>query len=509
MSRLGVRPLPLTRIVCGTLAVLLLFTALGGTPSSTAQAQEVTPRFEDARCTFPLPEGYRVRCGNLYVPENRSDPASKTISLAVAIVKSKSRTPAPDPIVYLDGGPGGHTLFTMHIMLTEYFAKYASKRDFIIFDQRGVGLSEPALDCEELNRSTVDQLRRPMTQAETNDARNVLLKQCHDRLVEEGIDLAAYNSQENAADLNDLRLALGYEQWNLYGISYGTRLALTAMRDFPDGIRSVVLDSTYPPNAALYDDIPSNANRSFSALFKDCAADRRCNRAFPKLEAEFYKLVEELNANPVSVNVDFGSRRYKVVITGGRMMDTLFDLMYSTRAIPYLPRLIWDVKEGNYDDLAERLLEANIGTRSAFSTGMYYSVQCQEEVGFSTKDQLDTADAAFPEQFGTFSTSNVFSICESWQLNPAPAVENRPVVSDIPTLIMAGQYDPITPPSYGKLAAESLDNAYYFEFPGTGHGASVAGVCPTSIMQAFLNAPFRKPTSACIKRMEAPEFVTW
>jgi pimeloyl-ACP methyl ester carboxylesterase len=498
-----------SRLCYAILVMLVAVTTVVFPEAAPARAEDDVPRFEESRCRFPLPESYKVRCGNLIVPEDRSNPESRTIKLHVAIVSAKSRTPAPDPVVYLDGGPGGHTLMTMHILLPEYFAKYAAKRDFILFDQRGVGLSEPALECTELNFSTVDQLRRVMTQAEVNQERNALLKRCHDRLVRQGINLASYNSNENAADLNDLRLALGYEQWNLYGISYGTRLALTAMRDFPEGIRSVVLDSAYPPNAALYTDIPGNASRSFKALFDGCRQDTRCNRTFPKLEQEFYKLVDDLNLNPAVSSITVRGRRYRIVITGNRMMDTLFDMMYSTRTIPYLPRLIWDVKEGNYDDLARRLLEANIGTRSSVSTGMYYSVQCREEVSFSTQEELDQADAAYPEQFGAFSTSNIYQICQNWKIGAAPEVENLPVVSNIPTLVMAGQFDPITPPSYGALAAESLNRVYFFEFPGIGHGVSVAGVCPTSIMQAFLNDPLRKPNSACIRRMAGPDFVTW
>jgi pimeloyl-ACP methyl ester carboxylesterase len=473
------------------------------------RAEDQVPRYEEGRCRFEVPDNYRVRCGDLIVPEDRTNPDGPTIALHVAIVRAKSRTATDDPIVYLDGGPGGHTLATVNILLPEFFAKYAVKRDFILFDQRGVGLSQPALECDELAYSRVDMLRRAPTEDEANIERNQALQQCHDRLVDKGINLAAYNSQENAADLNDLRILLGYESWNLYGISYGTRLALTAMRDYPEGIRSVVLDSTYPPNAALYDDLPGSAARSFQALFDGCAANKACSRSFPKLDKVFYQLIADLNENPVSVNVEFASRNFKVVVTGNRVLDAMFDLMYSTDALPYLPGMIWDMKEGNFDAMARRILEGNIGTRSVVSTGMYYSVQCQEEVEFSTKAQLDAADANFPEQNGTFSSSNIYKICEGWNLGRAPEIENRPVRSAIPTLVLAGEYDPITPPMYARLAAESLSNAYMFEFPGIGHGVSVSGICPSSIMQQFLENPYRQPSSACIRKMTGPDFVTY
>ena len=234
-----------------------------------------------------------------------------------------------------------------------------------------------------------------------------------------------------------------------------------------------------------------------------------CGIVPTQTDTVFYDLVDELNANPVSVDVTLSKRRFKVVVTGNRVLDTLFDLMYSTEAIRYVPRMIWDIKEGNYDDIAQRILENNIGTRSVVSTGMYYSVQCQEEVEFSTKAQLDAADANFPEQNGTFSASNIFKICQGWGLERAPAIENKAVTSDIPTLILSGEYDPITPPAYAQLAAKSLPNSYMFEFPGIGHGVSVSGICPSSIMQQFLENPYRQPNSGCVRKMKGPDFVTY
>ncbi|MBX3086737.1 MAG: alpha/beta fold hydrolase [Anaerolineae bacterium] len=507
MRRVGVHFRSLSRKASAVLALVIALSTMAAFPQPI-RADNQVPRYEETRCRFQLPDNYRIRCGNLIVLEDRTKPDGATIALHVAVVRAKSRNATDDPIVYLDGGPGGHTLETLDILLPEFFAKYAVKRDFILFDQRGVGLSEPALECSELEYSRIDLLRRAVTEDEANVERNKALQECHDRLVNDGINLAAYNSHENAADLNDLRTVLGYQEWNLYGISYGTRLALTAMRDFPEGIRSVVLDSTYPPNAALYEDIPSSAARSFQALFDGCAANKVCARAFPKLDSVFYTLVKDLNENPVSVSVSFSKRNFKVVVTGNRVLDTLFDLMYSTSAIPYLPGMIWDIKEGNYDDIAKRILENNIGTRSIVSTGMYYSVQCQEEVEFSTQAQLDAADAKYPEQNGTFSGSNIFKICQGWGLGRAPAIENKAVSSDIPTLILSGEYDPITPPTYAEMAAKSLSNAYMFEFPGIGHGVSVSGICPSSIMQQFLENPYRQPSSGCIRKMKGPDFVT-
>lgn len=491
------------------ICALLISTAAAAIPSSTVvRAQEEVPRFKETRCRFQEPEDAKITCGDLYVYEDRTDPDnSNVIRLHAAVIKARSRTAYDDPIIYLEGGPGGETLDSLSFSYPQYFTKLAQKRDLIFFDQRGVGLSRPALDCREIEFSRVDILRRAVTTKQAEEEYNLALQACRERLQEDGINLAAYNSAENASDVAELLQTLGYTEWNLYGISYGTRLALTVMRDHPEGVRSVVLDSTYPPNASLYTDIPRSADRAFTALFDGCSTEPRCNRAYPKLESAFFKLMDDLNADPPKVTVRYQGKSYPVVVTGARVMDEMFSLMYSTSVIPYIPSLIWEMKDGNFDRMAELILEDNIGTRSSVSTGMYWSVQCGEEVPFSSESELENADALFPEQMGVFGASDAYAICQFWDVAHAPEVENEPVVSDIPTLVLAGEYDPITPPSYGVLAAKTLSNSFYFEFPGIGHGASVSGICPSSIMQQFLENPDRKPSSACIRRMEGPDFV--
>src|SRR5262249_29867789 len=160
-------------------------------------------------------------------------------------------------------------------------------------------------------------------------------------------------SAAGAADVNDIRLALGYDKIDLYGVSYGTRLALTVMRDFPDILRSVVLDSTVPVQADLYNDVARNAQRVFDLLFQSCAADRACNGAFPDLEDGFYQLVARLNAAPVTVQLKhpFTGKSYDFLITGNRLVGALFETFYVTSFIPGLPRVIARARAGDYTPL--------------------------------------------------------------------------------------------------------------------------------------------------------------
>jgi pimeloyl-ACP methyl ester carboxylesterase len=267
--------------------------ALTPTPGMTYQ-----PVFELALCAFPVPSGYSPECGYLIVPENRARAGSPFIRLHVAIFRSRSGNPVTDPVIHLAGGPGSSSLAVAGYMLGSGVDAVLEQRDFILFDQRGTGYSQPRLDCPERETLTSLLLARGLSAAENGPAIMDAFRRCHDRLVGQGIDLSAYHSAASAADLNDLRLTLGYEKLNLYAVSYGTRLALTLMRDYPDAVRSAVLDSAYPLQVNLYTALAPNAERAFQVFFERCAADPTCSISYPDLRTVFYQLVDELNASP-------------------------------------------------------------------------------------------------------------------------------------------------------------------------------------------------------------------
>ncbi len=492
---------------CMTLCLILLI-GLSGTVTH-AQGASV-PRFEKADCQFEIPTGRTVECGYLVVPEDRSKPDGPTIQLAVGIVKALNTHPASDPVLYLDGGPGGYTLETLQYSF-DVFKPFATKRDLIVFDQRGVGDSLPALDCPEDTKVSYDTISDNLTVAESSALHDKALQNCHDRLVKKGINLSAYNTAENAADVHDLRVALnkeyGYSQWNLFGISYGTRLALTEMRDFPDGVRSVILDSTVPLQVDLFARIPANADRAFKVFFDGCKKDSACNKAYPNLESVFYKLADTLAAKPATVSTlnPLTFKSYDVLINGDVLIDTLFQSLYSSELIPYLPAVIYNAHKGNYATLADLVMNDMINNEF-FSAGMYYSVQCAEEVSFETPQTLINADKNFPKQRDVLDMGDFATVCKMWNVHAAPAVENQAVTSDLPTLVLSGEYDPITPPTYGQEAAKTLKNSTWLLFPGLGHGVSISDRCPLNISLAFIDAPDRKPDGSCIDTMHPPKF---
>lgn len=495
------------------------------TITSTEPESIATPTnqatFIESACPFDLPagqvEGETVDCGFLTVPENRAEPGSKTLHLAVAIFRHPDGDPEPDPIIYLEGGPGGSALEYISLTFRTRFEPYfAANRDLILFDQRGVGVSEPALDCPEYTELGVELLDneidgKVLTDAEMYDLSNQYLMDCMQELAQT-VDLAQYNTNASAADVEDLRRALGYEQVNLWGISYGTRLALEVMRDYPQGVRSVILDSVVPPEVDIFEETPLNAYRSFETLFSGCANDLNCNREFPVLKSALFSTVTKLNQTPAQFDIfdPLANQGYQTIMDGDSYLSLLFQMLYDSDIIPILPQLIYETEAGNYEKVAS-LLGVIIATRNATSDGMNLAVNCYEEYPFSSLDEFETNVEQVPDLKGWFEYSSIrlsFAFCPEWQPAQAVAQENLPVLSDLPVLVISGEYDPITPPRYGEQVAENLSRAYVFEFPGLGHGASTVEGCSRDIVLAFWSDPATTPDSSCIAEMDLPKFVT-
>lgn len=471
------------------------------------------PVFEEAACQFARPLGFRVECGYVEVPENRADPSGRTVRLHVARFPSLADEPAADALVYLDGGPGGEPLDTLQYGFEDRFAPFLEARDVIVFDQRGTGWSEPALDCPAYRQLGLDLLDDLLDNDEYVRRETEVLEGCKAEWAAAGIDLANFTSATNAADVADLRIALGYDSWNLFGISYGTRLALTVMRDAPEGIRSVVLDSTYPPEADGVLDFATNAGRAFDQLFSGCQSDPACVGAYGDLEARLTGLVDTWDREPQTVPVvDFlGGGRYEAVLDGDDILGVVFQSLYSETLIPSLPKLIDDLERGEVG-LLSQTLSIFLANGEFFSPGMYFSVQCNEEVPFADQTAYPESVADRPlmallADSTIIQSDRSFTFCAQWGSGVADPVENQPVDSDIPTLVLAGLYDPITPPSDGRAVAERLASAVYVEFDGLGHGVSTADPCPTAIMQAFLDDPDTPPDTSCAATLRPPDWV--
>ena len=466
-------------------------------PTSTPVIISYEPTFEPAPCAFPVPSGYSPECGYLIVPENRSRPDTRQISLHVAIFRNRSGIPTLDPVVKLAGGPGSSGLNTAAYILSKGMDAVLEQRDFIVFDQRGTGYSRPRLDCPERTSITSALLSGGFSSEASKQAIIDSFLRCRDRLIVEGIDLSAYNSAASAADINDLRSALGYDKLNLYAISYGTRLALTVMRDYPQAVRSAVLDSAYPLQVNLYTALAPNAERAFNVFFDRCANDPSCNSSYPDLRAVFYRLVDELNAHPIGVSLVVNGTQQTVQLDGGLLIDVLFVGLYNPAVTIRMPQMIYDIRQGEYAILRERLA---LYFESSTALGMQMAVQCSEEFPFNAPEEAFTAAQGIQPQIAAFYPEDVqplFAVCKQWMVTPPDPRENLPVTSDLSTLVLAGEGDPITPPEWGRMVAGDLSNAYFYEFPANGHWVARSSLCAMNMALALWENPAVDPGFVC------------
>ena len=472
-------------------------------PGSETLPPDASARFERTDCRFDSDIEREVDCGDLVVPEDRSDSLPGEIRLHVGIFRSEHPDPRPDPIVFLDGGPGSAPLAWVPDAL---WLLPVEDRDVIIVDQRGTGFSDPLLDCPELLELQLDVYDEPFLLARYRELLVGAATACRDRLEDGGARLAAYSSDESAADIAALRVALGYDEWNLYGVSYGTRLALTILHAHPEGVRSVILDSVYPPSADGYAELGAGAARAFDALFAGCAADADCARAFPRLGPRFWALVAELDRSPVTFSVDVGDGPIEVRADGTSLVQALFDALYDTASIPFLPAAIVALEDGDLT-LLEADVYLTLASLDQIAEGLHFSVQCTDEGPHADAATIDAAIEALRPELREWARAGAVvphDVCRRWPTGDPGW--NEAVVSDVPALILNGEFDPVTPPEWGEAAAASLSAHQRFVLPGIGHGVLFGQPCAIEIARDFLDEPGTAADGSCVDRMDGPNF---
>ncbi|GIV98604.1 alpha/beta fold hydrolase [Roseiflexus sp.] len=487
------------------MVICLVFAALtlGALPVRAQSA----PTFAPVECPMPIPAGAQVTCGETQVPENRSQPNGRMIRLPFAVLHSPNPNPQPDPVVFVSsGGPGGSSLDALAFYVN---SAHLQERDFIFVEQRGNKYAKPVLECPEVqmaafaNFSTVDA--RVAEIAREVDA----ARACRDRLLAQGIDLTAYNSAESAADLEDLRLLLGYEQWNLVGASYAARLVLTTMRLYPAGIRSVVLDSIYAPEVDAYEQRVPTLARALETLFANCAADAECGVAYPDLEEHLYAVIERMNAAPLAVNVRHPVTAEPVTLrlTGDDLILGMFNALYQRNTIRFLPFIIEELYRGNAG-VIEPL--AQDGFKNIFSRaqGMYYSVECREEYPFNDPATQQEIASQYPALANFLPSISEPAICAMWDAGVADASENQAVMSDVPALVLAGEYDPVTSPAFTQAAAQNLSASRFYLLPYFGHAVQDQSNCANQLAASFIQSPTSEPDAACLQNLSKLDFVT-
>lgn len=487
----------------------------GASNTSTTQSTKRTPpaRFQSAPCpqkSPPVPALANARCGYLVVPENRTKANGRTIRLAVAVIPATSPTPAPDPILFLNGGPGSDA-FADIALVTD--AGLNRDRELIVLAQRGNVNDNPSLTCPEIARFYTKRVGLVYDAPSTGRQFVQAAAACRRRLTKAGIDLSAYNTAENAADVADLRKTLGIRQWNIFGHSFGTSVGLVYMRDYPQGIRSVAFEGVTPPSLSTPGRAWPGVRQAFENMVAACAAQSACKTRYPNLRQTFLSLVNRLEAHPVTTMVTprGASAPVKVVIDGGTLVNWM---ILETHFPAEFPLAVDELAHGNPQLVATRWASGRIHPEQDLSAyGMNFSTSCADEEPFETaSQQFREGRQAFP----TFPASVVAQapqyafirqICAVLNVRKARASYRAVTRSTIPTLLEAGSFDAQTAAQWAKYAARTLPNSTVTIYSGQAHGVFVTSPCAASVIVSFFDNP-KAPDTSCVASVQTAPFDT-
>ena len=465
-------------------------------------AQEQAPRFESAKCPFAQADSaaqFKLECGYLVVPENRARRNGRTLRLAVGILRAPTASDDP-PLVWF-GSTGSALRNSLGRMIDERVSPerilpVTARRDVIVFDLRGTGLSEPTL-CADFGRGLPAVDANPSSPA-VRERRRTEVQRCVSALLAQGIDRSSFNAAESAADLADLRRALGYPVWDVYGSSYGARIALEAMRQHPQGIRSVVLADASPSGPALAER-PLWTARALERVFEACRADSSCHSAIPTPEEDFLALQQDLGRTSLNVAMDGAPTRETLLLDDEALVALLERALHFPQAVAIIPLSVQELRRGDRSRVLRELIGRSGGRETRVA---WYLTSCFDQFGPAFKLRSDSIMAMVTPAF-RFRT---LEDCDLWQDRYADASEAAPVRSDIPTLILAGGLS-IEPPAFGRRIAITLTNAFVYELPGRPHGDRPTG-CAATIISEFLSDPTHAPDASCIARMPPLSFVS-
>jgi pimeloyl-ACP methyl ester carboxylesterase len=471
-------------------------------PELFAGTEGQIPRFEHATLPEELaPEHTNAEFGYLIVLENRNDAQNtRTIKLPVVILKCRGNDCRPDPILYTTGGPG----YISAISRTKGASKlpYLESRDFIIIEQRGTRYAEPALLGAEIDSVYEKAIGNRINNQPSKEELLSAVRRLRARLVADGVDLTAYTTAAIADDISDLRSALGIDQWNLYGISYGCRIMLEVMRRHPDGVRSVILDSPLPPDANYDETMVRNYWNTLHRLFEKCRSDSAVSARFPDLEARFLTLLEEADKNPLEIRTKHPAtgQPIKVKLNAQGIFQCVFDMICIGPKIKTFPSEIHQLCNRN-----RLFLYRFVGSTMEpppYAWGMRYSVWCNEEFPFEDPTKISDRSFLPPNlQHLTIETMPP-EICGIWPRGTPHPIDNEPVQSDIPVLIASGQFDPDTPPQFGRQVTKSLPHSFHIIFPGESHLPLFTYGSGKTIVQDFLDAPEVRPGKDMVGSVE-------
>ncbi|MFD2588178.1 alpha/beta fold hydrolase, partial [Croceitalea marina] len=410
----------------------------------------------------------------LKVPENWGRTEGRHIKLAVAKIKSNSNNKNTLSTIFIQGGPGGSSIYGVRGWLNHPLREVS---DIILMDLRGTGFSVPNL-CPDLGKDILQILAKNQSKKDDENEKISTVLSCRDSLLKEGIDLMAYNSFSIANDFHALKSAMGIKNWNVYGVSYGTFTAQIYAKLFPEDTKSVILDSPISDIGDYFDLNTSNYVNSLKLLFDECEKNIECNTKYPNLEEVYYKTIEKLENEPITVQVDTS------VIPSGEFTYNVEDFkiaiqqsLYQRYLVEILPMLIYEFNLGNKATLGN--LVAAFSGALGLDYGVYYCTTCSEVINKNSLEEYkEDAKKEIRLKGGLSFYSSDYGVCNQWnKIFKADSTKiklelKRDSFQNIPTLLFSGGFDPITPPKNAEEIATRLKNENIVNMPYHGHGTS-------------------------------------
>jgi pimeloyl-ACP methyl ester carboxylesterase len=447
-------------------------------------AQVEPPSFEPVPCPVDFGSSTEVECGIVTVPQDRAHPEERSVQIAVAVFEARRDTPAADPLLFLDGGPGARTLDSFAGGLGGFINRFNRTRDVILFDYRGMGYSEPALTCPEM----------PKDGWETA---------CRNRLTAQGVDVTDFTTRDNAADAADIIRALGYETYNIWGGSYGSSVALTLLRDHPENIRAAIVTALQPPQGDLQARIPVYFQRTLDAISALCHADADCT-ATGNLIDNLAVVVERLNANPLPVTI----LGVDTVLTGDDLISGLAQLLKDEVNIPIIPGLIAALHAEQYNVVMPYVNALSQPPDPLNPIGAYLSMRCTDSILATNPDAIERAlesvHPAFREGFIREHQREVAQ-CQTWGARVPSDADLLPATADTPVLIISGALDPYSSQEWLDSTLANLPNGHGFMLPYHLHYVS-GHPCASRLLVGFIESPTAELDASCMAEVTPPAF---
>lgn len=471
-----------------TLATLLFCSAF--------QARAAHLPLEDCRLQSEIAGGgVAARCGWLSVPENRELPSGKQLRLHVAVIPALRLEPAGDPLFVLSGGPG-QAAGDFYISIAPALARVRRDRDIVIVDQRGTGRSN-RLDCafpdeNAITFSNPEQLRE-------------ITRSCLAKLPG---DPRYYTTSIAVRDLDDVRAALGYQKLDLYGVSYGTRVAQHYMRRYPQRTRVAILDGVVPPQLPLGPDVALDAQAALDNAFARCESNADCKRAFPDIAGSFAALRSRVQERPLPLSIPdpLSAEPTRTQLGTQELSAAVRLLSYSDETLSTLPLLIHEAELGQPQALAAQYLMIKRSLDTQIANGMHFAVVCSEDAPRWDERAIAPSDVAKTYMGETFMIA-MRTICEQWPRGPVDDEFTKPLQSPIPTLVLSGGNDPVTPARYGEAILGGLANSKHLVLEGQGHGQVAVGCMPRVVADFISSGNARTLDTECLRTVAPAPFL--